>query len=206
TDLAVLLLGMGQVLREYGSLEALMARCLAGAGGALRPALRAFSLALQEAVLREPLVRKMGPVRGLHHLLPSADSGGAYKRLNLFLRWMVRGPDAVDLGAWKTPAPAALVIPLDTHVARMARQLGLTRRKDLGWRTAEEITAALREVDPVDPVRFDFALCHFGMSGACPPKPAPTTCASCLLLPGCGPGQRRVRRGARAAGIRPRAG
>jgi uncharacterized protein (TIGR02757 family) len=204
-DLAVLLLGMGQALREHGTLEALFLRGLGDAGGALRPALRAFSLALQ-AVPREPLERRLGPVRGLHHLLPSAASGGAYKRLNLYLRWMVRGPDAVDLGAWRNVSPAALVIPLDTHIARMARQLGLTRRRDLGWRTAEEITSALREVDPADPTRFDFALCHFGMSGACPLRPATATCAACPLLPGCGPGQRRVRRGARGGALTPRAG
>jgi len=193
-DLAVLLLGMGKALREHGSLESLFAKGLTDEAGALHPALRAFTRALQD-VPRAPLERRLGPVRGLHHLLPSADSGGAYKRLNLYLRWMVRGPDAVDLGAWKTPSPAALVIPLDTHVARMARQLGLTRRKDLGWRTAEEITAALREVDPLDPIRFDFALCHFGMSGACPLRPSSATCAACPLLHGCAPGQRRVKRG-----------
>ena len=205
TDVAVLLLGMGAALRAHGSLEALFARGFARSGGALQPALRAFSLALQETP-RAPLHRALGPERGLHHLLPSAESGGAFKRLNLYLRWMVRGPDGVDLGAWKTPSPAALVVPLDTHVARMARQLGLTRRRDLGWRTAEEITAALRGVDPADPTRFDFALCHFGMSGACPLKPSAEVCGRCPLLPACAPGQRRVQRAARLTRVTPRAG
>ena len=188
-DLAVLLLGMGHALRTHGSLEALFALHFAEQG-ALHPALRAFSLALQ-SVPREPIERALGPTRGLHHLLPSADSGGAFKRLNLFLRWMVRGPDAVDLGTWRVPGPAALVVPLDTHIARMARQLGLTRRRDLGWRTAEEITAALRAVDPADPTRFDFALCHFSMSGRCPPRPTKEDCSGCILRDACGPGRRR---------------
>ncbi|MEN9798627.1 MAG: hypothetical protein RL653_2323 [Pseudomonadota bacterium] len=191
-DLAVLLLGMGEALRTHGSLEALFARQFEREG-ALRPALRGFSLALQ-SVAREPIERELGPVRGLHHLLPSADSGGAYKRLNLFLRWMVRGPDAVDLGTWRVPGPAALVVPLDTHIARMARQLGLTRRRDLGWRTAEEITDALRAVDPADPTRFDFALCHFSMAGRCPPRPTRDACERCLLRELCGPGRRRTAR------------
>lgn len=189
-DLAVLLLGMGEALRTHGSLEALFARQLQREGS-LRPALRGFSLALQ-SVSRVPIERVLGPVRGLHHLLPSADSGGAYKRLNLFLRWMVRGPDAVDLGTWRVPGTEALVIPLDTHVARMARHLGLTRRRDLGWRTAEEITGALRAVDPQDPTRFDFALCHFSMAGRCPPRPTRDDCARCLLREVCGPGRRRT--------------
>jgi endonuclease III len=110
---------------------------------------------------------------------------------------MVRGPDGVDLGIWKGVPAAALVVPLDTHVARVARRLGLTRRSDLSWRTAEEITAALRVADPGDPVRFDFALCHLGMSGHCPPRRDPARCASCVLAGGCtaaGPG--RQRRGA----------
>jgi uncharacterized protein (TIGR02757 family) len=114
--------------------------------------------------------------------LPDARGPGASKRWNLYLRWMVRGPDAVDLGAWRGLVPASvLVVPLDTHVHRVARCLGLTRRRDASWRTAEEITAALRRIDPDDPVRFDFALCHLGMSGACPARRDPARCAVCPL-------------------------
>jgi hypothetical protein len=123
--------------------------------------------------------------RGLRHLLPDAAGPGAAKRWNLYLRWMVRGPDAVDLGAWRGVPRAALLVPLDTHVHRVARRLGLTRRADAGWRTAGEITAALRLVDPSDPVRFDFALCHLGMCGACPARLTPAHCAACPLVSGC---------------------
>jgi len=70
----------------------------------------------------------LGPERGLPHLLPSPLGAGAAKRLNLFLRWMVRGPDAVDFGIWKRVPPAALLIPLDTHIGRISQHLGLTRR------------------------------------------------------------------------------
>jgi uncharacterized protein (TIGR02757 family) len=135
-------------------------------------------------------VERVGhPERG-RHLLGGAPgevvaAGGAAKRWNLYLRWMVRGPDGVDLGIWRDVAPAVLVVPLDTHVARVARRLGLTRRNDLSWRTAEEVTAALRVADPLDPVRFDFALCHLGMSGRCPPRRAPERCADCGLREGC---------------------
>ena len=98
---------------------------------------------------------------------------------------MVRGPDGVDLGLWREVPPRALVIPLDTHVHRIGSFIGLTRRKDLSWRTAEEITAHLRHLDPEDPVRFDFALSHLGISGACPSRRDERKCAGCPLQPIC---------------------
>jgi uncharacterized protein (TIGR02757 family) len=186
-DLAALLAATGHLRREYGSLGARFAALFAGAGGgpaALRPALAVFAAELRQAPPVAALLHGRGP-RGLRHLLPDAAGAGAAKRWNLFLRWMVRGPDAVDLGAWRGLPPAALLVPLDTHVHRVARRLGLTRRADAGWRTAEEITAGLRLVDAADPVRFDFALCHLGMSGACPPRLTPAHCAACPLVSAC---------------------
>ncbi|HET8732361.1 MAG TPA: DUF2400 family protein, partial [Anaeromyxobacteraceae bacterium] len=145
---------------------------------------------------REILASRGG--KGLRHLCPDPAAGGAAKRWNLYLRWMVRRPDGVDLGIWRAIPPSALVVPLDTHVARVARRLGLTRRRDLSWRTAEEVTAALRLADPDDPVRFDFALCHLGMSGGCPPRRDPDRCAACRLSGECeaaAPGRRSARAG-----------
>ncbi|MBU8899980.1 TIGR02757 family protein [Corallococcus sp. M34] len=197
TDVAVLLLGMGRALREHGSLEAVFARGLE-ARGTLHGALDVFTTTLRQVPL-EPLRAKLGPERGLHHLLPSPLGAGAAKRLNLYLRWMVRGPDAVDFGIWKRVPPASLVIPLDTHIGRMAQHLGLTARTDLTWRTAEEVTAALRQIDPVDPVRFDFALCHFGMSGACPAQLEASRCARCSLLSVCQVGPKLAARPGRRA-------
>jgi uncharacterized protein (TIGR02757 family) len=139
-----------------------------------------------------PLLRGRGPA-GLRHLLPDAAGPGAAKRWNLFLRWMVRGPDAIDLGAWRGVPRSALLVPLDTHVMRVSRCLGLTRRADATWRTAEEITAALRLVDPEDPVRFDFALCHLGMSGACPARSSREACLACPLAQVCRRGMAAAR-------------
>lgn len=190
TDVAVLLLGMGRALREHGSLEALFLRGLESRG-TLHGALDAFTTALRQVPM-DALRAALGPERGLHHLLPSPLGPGAAKRLNLFLRWMVRGPDAVDFGLWKRVPPTALLIPLDTHIGRISLHLGLTRRKDLTWRTAEEVTASLRALDAEDPVRYDFALCHYGMSGACPAQPVPDNCARCPLLPTCRVGPRVV--------------
>jgi hypothetical protein len=165
---------------------------------ALRSALAAFAADLRDAPPVGPLLAAAGrPRRGLRHLLPDPGGPGASKRWNLYLRWMIRGPDAVDLGAWAGQGVprSALVVPLDTHVHRVARALGLTRRRDASWRTAEEITRALARVDPEDPVRFDFALCHLGMSGRCPARRDPGCCQACPLLGACAAGRRVVRIG-----------
>ncbi len=192
TDVAVLLLGMGRVLNQFGSLEAPFATELDRSGD-VRAALTALTSEIRRVPM-PPLRKALGPERGLAHLVPEKLGPGAAKRLNLFLRWVVRGPDQVDLGIWTRVPARALVIPLDTHVMRMAHNLGLTRRKDVSWRTAEEVTASLRLLDPDDPVRFDFPLCHYGMSGACPAKPTTDNCASCPLLQTCSVGPRLLRR------------
>src|SRR5699024_8231674 len=117
---------------------------------------------------------------GMKHLLSDPEKGSACKRLLLYLRWMVRPDDGVDLGLWAV-APARLVIPLDTHVHRIARNLGLTRRADASCRTAVEVTDSLRLLDASDPVKYDFALCHHGVSRACPSSPVTEKCSACVL-------------------------
>ncbi len=210
-DVAALAAAVGHVRLLYGSLgdrfAALFREQSSAAGdkpppytrqcGALRVALARFARELREAPPAQALLSGRGP-RGLAHLLPDAALAGACKRWNLYLRWMVRGPDAVDLGAWPGVPRSALVVPLDTHVARIARHLGLTRRTDMTWRTAAEITESLRRIDPEDPVRFDFVLCHLGMSGACPLRSDPAHCEVCQLNAAC---RGRARR---AAGSRRR--
>lgn len=88
------------------------------------------------------------------------------KRLNMFLRWMVRRDDrGVDFGLWTRIQPTQLVIPIDVHVGRVARKLGLLRRDQTDWQAALELTETLRQIDPSDPVRFDFALFGLGVEG-----------------------------------------
>jgi uncharacterized protein (TIGR02757 family) len=98
---------------------------------------------------------------------------------------MVRGSDAVDLGLWKALGTHRLTMPLDTHVHRISRYLGLTDRSQADWRTATQITTALRRFDPVDPLRYDFALAHLGISGACPTRRVPEICRTCPIEPIC---------------------
>jgi uncharacterized protein (TIGR02757 family) len=103
---------------------------------------------------------------GVFYFWARPSTGSACKRINLFLRWMVRR-DAIDPGGWTAIPARQLVVPLDTHTIRTGRCLRLTRRTTPGWKMAVEITNALRNLDPDDPVRYDFALCHLGMMGAC---------------------------------------
>ena len=100
---------------------------------------------------------------GVRFFFPSPAQGSACKRLNLFLRWMVRRGDEIDFGIWTEVSPAKLIMPLDTHVARIVRRLGLTKIKQANWRMATEVTRRLRAFDPDDPVKYDFALCRLGV-------------------------------------------
>lgn len=122
--------------------------------------------------------------RGPSHLLSDARAGSGAKRLLLFLRWMVRPADGIDLGMWRVPA-ARLLVPVDVHIHKLARNLGLTRRRDLSWKTSVEITRALARFDPADPTRYDFSLCHMGMVQRCPSKPDPKRCEGCGVQPVC---------------------
>lgn len=89
--------------------------------------------------------------------------GSAAKRLNMFLRWMVRNKSGADLGIWKKIASSQLLCPLDTHSGRVARKLGLLNRNQNDWKAVDELTARLREFDPEDPVKYDYALFGLGV-------------------------------------------
>ena len=165
-DLAALMLILQRMIAESGSIEAFFR---AGDDPSLpdvSAALDSFSQRALETDLR-PAYGSRRPARlGVCYFFPRPSAGSACKRLNLFLRWMVR-KDAIDLGVWKTISAARLVVPLDTHVIRLGRCLKLTRYASPGWKMAADVTASLRTIDPADPVRFDFSLCHVGMMNAC---------------------------------------
>jgi uncharacterized protein (TIGR02757 family) len=103
------------------------------------------------------------PHRTMKHV-SSPSQKSTCKRLNMFLRWMVRKDDCgVDFGIWNKLKPADLICPCDLHVDRVSRKLGLITRKQTDWQTAVELTTRLREFDPVDPVKYDFALFGLGI-------------------------------------------
>ena len=165
-DLVALVLVLQRMLREHGSIEGFF---LAGddpASPDVRAALDSFSTRALATDLAGAYGRRPPARAGVAYFFPRPSAGSACKRLNLFLRWMVR-KDAIDMAVWTRLAPSRLVVPLDTHVIRLGRCLRLTRYTSPGWKMAAEITASLREMDAADPVRFDFSLCHVGMMNAC---------------------------------------
>ena len=103
------------------------------------------------------------PARTAKHVASPAKKS-ACKRLNMFLRWMIRRDEqGVDFGIWHSAKPSDLMCPLDVHVDRIARNLGLITRKQTDWLTTQELTAALRTLDPDDPVKYDYALFGIGV-------------------------------------------
>ena len=164
-DLAALVLVLQRMLRESGSIERFFVEGDDPSAPDIGVALDAFSRRAMQTDLR-PAYGRMPKRPGVCYFFPRPSAGSACKRLNLFLRWMVR-KDAIDLGAWTKVSAARLIVPLDTHVIRVGRCLRLTKYVSPGWKMAAEITASLRVLDPLDPVRYDFSLCHIGMMKAC---------------------------------------
>jgi len=182
-DVARLLAGARAVQRGHGSLgayfEAELARRGPGPQG-LREALGA----LCDAIRAGGGLRRGGVRRGPSHLLPDPRGASGCKRLLLFLRWMARPADGIDLGMWNVDR-SRLLVPVDVHIHRLARNLGLTRRAATSWQTTEEISHALARLDAADPTRYDFSLCHMGMVRRCPSKRAPAQCEGCGVKPVC---------------------
>jgi uncharacterized protein (TIGR02757 family) len=163
-DLTALVLILQRMLHK-GSIEAFFLEGYDPDASDLSAALESFSTRALQTDLR-PAYGNRNPRPGVAYFFSRPSCGGACKRLNLFLRWMVRR-DAVDFGIWKGVPAAKLVVPLDTHVIRVGRCLRLTRYTSPGWKMAADITASLRELDPDDPVKYDFSLCHLGMADQC---------------------------------------
>ncbi|HET6516186.1 MAG TPA: TIGR02757 family protein [Thermodesulfovibrionales bacterium] len=177
-DIVCLLFIIHGLLLKYSSLErAFMGHYLPEHGNTGR-AITGFVEEILSVDTTKAYGRNVRPA-GLLQFFPSPANGSACKRMNLFLRWMIRDRD-IDFGIWKGISKNHLVIPLDTHIARIGRCLGLTKRRSADWKAAVEITETLKLLDPVDPLRYDFALCHQGISGLCRPDNR-AGCKSCVL-------------------------
>lgn len=150
-ELATLLYGAKKAIERHGSLHACFASGLRNDDETVIPALSRFVRELSSVFTSRP-----------RSVLPSPDAGSACKRLNLFLRWMVRR-DQVDPGGWDSVPTSKLVVPVDTHMHRIALQLGLTKRRQASLRTACDITVAFKAIEPDDPVKFDFCLTRLGI-------------------------------------------
>jgi uncharacterized protein (TIGR02757 family) len=164
-DIVALLWLLRQMVDRSESVEGFFLDGDDGRSEDIAPALDSFSTRALALDLKAAYGRV--PKRpGVCYFFPRPSAGSGCKRLNLFLRWMVRR-DALDLGVWRRVSPARLIVPLDTHVIRVGRCLRLTAYTSPGWRMARDITASLRRLDPDDPVKYDYSLCHLGMMNGC---------------------------------------
>lgn len=163
-EVALTLYGMKRVLDKHGSLH----NCFLQG---FRPDHETVISALSSFVAELSAVFPSKP----RSLLPSPRAGSACKRLNLFLRWMVR-KDEVDPGGWDNVPASKLIVPLDVHMHRISLRLGLTSRKQADLKAACEITTAFRVIEPDDPVRYDFCLTRLGIRDDLDPAEFLQTC------------------------------
>lgn len=163
-ELAMMLFGIKTAMENYGSLEACFLEGLSPDDETILPALGKFVAEISSVFDGRP-----------RSLLPSPVKGSACKRLNLYLRWMARKDD-VDPGGWDGVTPSRLLIPVDIHMHRISRALGLTARKAADLKTVLEITAAFRKISPDDPVKYDFCLTRLGIRDDLTPDEFLTTC------------------------------
>ena len=182
-DVLAFCLAAQRVLARHGSLEAFFLEGYSSAHPHVGLALEHFAHGFVGGDLSAVFPRNRLSY-GFKHWFPLPSTGGACKRLHLYLRWMVRR-ERPDFGIWQGIPPSALLMPVDTHIENMARSIGLTRRRSRTWRMVEELTAALRRLDPADPVKYDFALCHKRMSGQCLNRRDVAVCSPCGLKPVC---------------------
>lgn len=175
-DLVDFLQILATIIKQHGSIGSLFKTCYDSSDPDISQSLSRFTEAAlatgnwQQATLR--------------YLLTNPDDGSACKRMNLYLRWMVRRTPP-DLGLWTFVDPAKLVMPLDTHVHRIATFLGLSDRKSGDWKAARALTDNLARFDAADPVRYDFALCRLGILDLCSRRQRKENCDVCLLREVC---------------------
>ncbi len=165
SDVVCIIYLLKQVIAKYGSLKKLF---LEGLNPTKQKNVKEALIHFTETIFNFEPPPDMNPIPGrIKSLLPNPNKGSACKRLNMYLRWVVR-KDNVDLGLWTEVPTSMLIIPLDFHVSKLSRELGLTSRKQDDWKTAEEITDRLKEFDPEDPSKYDFAIFGMGISGEKP--------------------------------------
>ena len=158
-DIADLILLLQKAVSETGSIEKYFLQFYDEADENIIPALSSFCQTL--------LDMKKGVVsQGLKFLLAGPSLGGVAKRLNMFLRWMVRSDD-VDAGLWQAIDKSKLIVPVDVHIGRLTRILGFHTHKNVSLKTAVEITRRFAEIEPADPVKYDFALSRIGIVENC---------------------------------------
>lgn len=184
-DLAALLWAIKQMREQYGSIEQFFCRFHQVDALTVEAGLNGFCAAILGFDYRSITGSEyLSPESSYRFLFPAPAGGSACKRLCMFLRWVTRPADGIDLGLWRGVRPAQLIIPVDRHIERISRLVGLTGRRTPDWKMACEITAALRRYDSDDPIKYDFSICHLGISEGCTGRRT-ERCAECGLNHSC---------------------
>ncbi|MBN2183066.1 MAG: TIGR02757 family protein [Sedimentisphaerales bacterium] len=179
-DISDLLALLKIVLEQYGSIENYFISGYSKSDKNIIPALTIFC----DSLSNRYAAKHNGHIsNGLKYLLASPSRGSASKRLNLFLRWMVRD-DQVDAGVWKSVDKAKLIVPVDVHMGRLCRIIGFHNNKTTTLKTAVKITENFAEMEPADPVKYDFALSRIGIVENCTGRYSPA-CEICELSSFC---------------------
>lgn len=178
-DIICMIFILHKILKKHSSLEKLFMKFYKPYAPNIQEALEGFEEVMLETDSKDVYGKNIKP-SGLIQFFSSPKNGSACKRSNLFLRWMIRDKD-IDFGIWKGIPKNKLVIPLDTHIAKISKCLGFTSRKSQDWKMAVEITEALKRIDPKDPLKYDFALCHHGISGVCKGRRENKACKECVF-------------------------
>jgi uncharacterized protein (TIGR02757 family) len=158
-DIAILLETVKYILTEYGSIGNMITTFIPEGTCSMKDVLSKFTdtiNAYKDSIERNRL-------KSFSYLIPSPGKGSACKRMNMYFRWMIRKNDGIDFGIWQDIPPSMLLIPVDIHIATIARYLQLSNRKNADWKMVEEITKKLVEIEPRDPIKYDFSLCRYGM-------------------------------------------
>jgi len=157
-DLMCLMLATRNIIKTYGTIEFSF-------GFDVIPNIHSAMSSFVDRMYNQDFspLGPIGDMKGFKYLLPHPVKNSACKRLNMFVRWMCRR-DEIDVGIWKFDK-SKLVIPLDTHINRISKKLGLTTKSGTSWKVAEDITDSLRQLNPKDPLIYDFPICNAGVIG-----------------------------------------
>lgn len=187
-DIVALFLVLSEMLKQYGSVENFFLQGYNPSDANLKNAIISFSKRALELVDFSPVYGTAVPPKDsrVRFFFASPKDNSPCKRINLYLRWMVRNSDNLDFGIWQGGIqPYQLIMPVDTHIGRISQYIGLTARKNPSFRMAEEITENLKKLDYFDPVKYDFAITRLGILDLCEKSKNDKNCSKCMIYDIC---------------------
>ncbi len=184
-DFIALFYVLSEIIKEHGSIEDFFLEGYDPVSLNLKDAITSFSERALNLVDYSNVYGSNSGDAKIQYFFTSPKDNSPCKRLNLYLRWMIRNSDNLDFGIWQNISPSQLIIPVDTHIARLSRYIGLTAHKNPSFKMAMEITENLKKLDHFDPVKYDFAITRLGILELCPKKKDKEKCEKCSIFNVC---------------------